>query len=174
MEQQQRLAGDTATDIALANRGQRLASCGVGQRHVQLPHFQEVDVGNRQLDEHAEHAGQQRCRAPHGDVDHFAEGITKTDRFAVAATDQRRQVVQQAEAGQGLMQMDGIGGFPDEGQRPQFEHPAYRFILNVGGDHDGLAAQALLAQLCEYLIAVELGHGEIEQQDLDAALAYAL
>ncbi|CAM5246764.1 hypothetical protein SSTU70S_03052 [Stutzerimonas stutzeri] len=109
MEQQQRLARDAAADVALADGGKSVATRGIGQRHVQLAHFEKVDVGNRQLDEHSQHPRQQGRCAPHRDIHDLAQGIAKTDGFTVGARRQRRLLVQQAEARQRLIEVQRLG-----------------------------------------------------------------
>ena len=88
MEQQQCLTGDATPDVALAYRRKLVATGRIGQRHVQLADLENVHVGYRQLDEYAQHPRQQRSGAPHGDVDHFAEGVAEADPAALDATDE--------------------------------------------------------------------------------------
>src|SRR5690606_5115352 len=75
VEYQQGLAGNAATDIALADGRDLAVALGVSQGHVQLGYLENVDVGDGQLDEDAKNAGQQLGCPAHGDIGHLTESI---------------------------------------------------------------------------------------------------
>jgi hypothetical protein len=53
-------------------------------------------------------------------------------------------------------------------------HAPHRFFLDVTGDHDDLRLQSFGAQGAQYLIAIHLRHGQVEQHHLPQTPAYGL
>ncbi|MNZ09646.1 hypothetical protein D3C78_264690 [compost metagenome] len=68
VKQQQRLAGDTGPDEALADGGEGIRLGGGREGHVQLGDLQHVDVGDGQQHEGIQQASQQIGPLAHGDV----------------------------------------------------------------------------------------------------------
>ena len=59
-------------------------------------------------------------------------------------------------------------------ERTQLGDAPDSLVLHIAGDHDDLARQAFVAQPGEHAVAVQLWHRQVEQEQLDAALADAL
>ncbi|MNH10252.1 hypothetical protein D3C79_697260 [compost metagenome] len=66
------------------------------------------------------------------------------------------------EGTQGL----GGGGFLDEVQGPQRHHALIGFRLDVAGDHDHLVAQPLPLEGFQHPIAIHLGHGQVQKDQV--------
>ena len=129
VEQQQRLAGDTVADKALAHCAQAFAAHGVGEGHMQLADFENIHLRHRQLHKDPERLGQQCGGAAHGDVGDLAKCIAEVDlqliqyrRLGDGA--RRRLGVEQAEFEQGAAQYLGVGRLLDKGQGAEFLDPA--------------------------------------------------
>ncbi|MNY08732.1 hypothetical protein D3C86_1416020 [compost metagenome] len=58
-----------------------------------------------------------------------------------------------------------------EGQRPKRHDPLQRLLLNIAGHHNDLARQTFALQGSQYLIAVHLRHGQVEQHHIGLPLA---
>ncbi|MNE46820.1 hypothetical protein D3C80_1411830 [compost metagenome] len=174
MEDQQRLAGDATADESLAYGGKPVTTLGIGQGHVQLADLEQIDVRHRQLHEHAQQPGQQGRSTAHGDVDHLTEGIEKVDRGIIAERRHgqfTRAVSEQPQALEGLSEQIRVSRLLHEGQRPKRHDPLQRLLLNIAGHHNDLARQTFALQGSQYLIAVHLRHGQVEQHHIGLPLA---